>query len=65
MENEGHLTESNILDIFNNLDFKDESKRNLFLQSVFEGREKIPIEEFLEKLDLEQAARRESIASIE
>jgi hypothetical protein len=43
MENGGFLTEGNIMDIFNNLDFKNEDHKALFLQSVFEGREKISI----------------------
>lgn len=47
MENEGYLTEGNILDIFSNLEYKNEQNKALFLQTAFEGREKISIEELL------------------
>lgn len=43
MENGGFLTEGNIIDIFNNLDYNNEDHKALFLQSAFEGREKISI----------------------
>lgn len=38
MENEGFLTESNVIDILNNLEYTNNKFRDIFLQSTFEGR---------------------------
>lgn len=56
------MTEGNVIDLFNSLDYKNEKNKALFIGTTFEGREKISVEELLEKLDLEQSARRESIS---
>ena len=35
MENEGFLTEANVIDILNNLDYRNARFRDIFLQSTF------------------------------
>jgi hypothetical protein len=52
MENGGYLTVSNIKDIFNNLGYNNEKHRKAFIDSVLEGNERILVEDFLMKLDL-------------
>jgi hypothetical protein len=61
MENGGCLTSSNINDIFNNLGYKNDKYRKAFLESILEGSEKILVEDFLLKLDLNESARRSTI----
>lgn len=60
-ENGGVVTASNLSDLLSNLDYSHPQRRALLLGSLFPEGEALPIEEFLEKMDLNESARRSSL----
>lgn len=64
-ETVGYLTVQNVIEIFNSFQFTDMSKRMKMIGYLFDNKSKIPVEIFIQKLNLNTAGTRVDIKKLD
>lgn len=61
----GYLTVENVIEIFKSFEFDDQEKRRRMIGYLFETKARIPVEMFLQKLNLNTAGTRVDIKKLD
>lgn len=61
----GYLTVENVIEIFKSFEFDDQEKRRRMIGYLFETKARIPVEMFIQKLNLNTAGTRVDIKKLD
>ncbi len=64
-ETAGYLTVENVIEMFKSFEFDNQLERKKMVEYLFENKSKIPVETFIEKLQLDNAGTRVDINKLD